>query len=96
MHRLEVDPFTTHGSKSQPAWSFDKERGIRSTLEEVEWTEERLEHGVLVKLKKVPFKVRLFKVVATNGNIDWVITHDLDETVTTQVAQEANVRALAG
>ena len=38
----------------------------------------------------MPFKVRLFKVVATNGDIDWIITNDLDETVTTQVAQEAN------
>ena len=39
---------------------------------------------------KVPFKVRLFKVVAINGDIDWVITNDLDETVITQVAQNAN------
>jgi hypothetical protein len=27
----------------------------------------------MVKLKEVPFKVRLFKVVAANGDIDWVI-----------------------
>ena len=47
-------------------------------------------HGIIVKLKKVPFKVRLFKVVAPNGDIDWVITNDLDETVITQVAQNAN------
>ncbi len=75
--------------KSNRLVSLSKEEGYVH-LEEIEWTEERLEHGLLVKLKKVPFKVRLFKVVATNGNIDWVITHDLDETVTTQVAQEAN------
>jgi hypothetical protein len=35
-------------------------------------------NGVLVKLKELPFKVWLFKVVATNGNIDWVITNDPD------------------
>ncbi|MCJ7703107.1 MAG: transposase [Anaerolineales bacterium] len=59
-------------------------------LDEIDWTEDRLKNGIIVKLKKVPFKVKLFKVVATNGNIDWVITNDLDETVITQVAQEAN------
>ena len=40
--------------------------------------------------KKCLSKVRLFKVVAINGDIDWVITNDLDETVITQVAQNAN------
>ncbi len=59
-------------------------------LDEIEWTADRLEHGLLVKLKEMPFKVRLFKVVAPNGDIDWVITNDLDETLTTQVAQDAS------
>jgi hypothetical protein len=45
-------------------------------LEEIEWTEERLDTGVMVKLKEVPFHVRLFKVVATNGDIVWLITND--------------------
>ena len=49
-----------------------------------------LKNGVLVKLKEVPFKVQLFKVVATDGDIDWVITNCPDETLTTQVAQDAN------
>jgi hypothetical protein len=44
----------------------------------------------LVKLKEVPFKVRLFKLVAPNGDIDWVITNNPDETVTAQVVQDAN------
>ena len=47
-----------------------------------------LAHGVLVKLKEVPFHVRLFKLVAPDGDIDWVITNDLDETVTAQVAED--------
>ena len=50
------------------------------------WNDERLRHGIIGS----PFKVRLFKVVALNGDIDWVITNDLDETVITQVAQNAN------
>ncbi len=32
--------------------------------------------------------MRLFKVVAPNGHIDWAITSDSDPTVTTQVVQE--------
>jgi hypothetical protein len=87
VHRLGLIFYTT--LKSNRLVSLNKEDGYIH-LEEVEWTKERLEQGVIVKLKKVPFKVRLFKVVATNGDIDWVITNNLDETVTTQVAQEAN------
>jgi hypothetical protein len=34
-----------------------------------------LEHGQLVKLKELPFLVRLFKLVAPNGDIDWIITN---------------------
>jgi hypothetical protein len=59
-------------------------------LNDIEWTTERLQNGVLVKLKEVPFKVQLFKIVATDGDIDWVITNSPDETLTTQVAQDTN------
>lgn len=34
--------------------------------------------------------MRLFKVVATNNDIDWVITNCPDETLTTQVAQDVS------
>lgn len=34
--------------------------------------------GVHIKLKELPFKVWLFKVVAKNGDIDWIITNDPD------------------
>ena len=44
----------------------------------------------MVKLKEVPFKVRLFKVVATIGDIDWVITNCPDETLTKQAAQDVS------
>lgn len=56
-------------------------------LDKLEWTVEHQDHGLSVKLKELPFRVRVFKVVATNGDIDWVITKDPDEAVTTQVAQ---------
>lgn len=59
-------------------------------LNTIEWTPQQLEHGILVKLKKVPFKVKLFKLVATNGSIDWLITNELDENLTTQVAKANN------
>jgi len=75
--------------KSNRLVSVSKEQGSIH-LEEIKWTPEGLAHGVLVKLKEVPFKVRLFKLVAPDGDIDWVITNDLDETLTAQVAEETS------
>jgi len=43
-------------------------------LEDLPWTEDALRHGLWVKLKELPFKVRLFVVVSSTGDIDWVIT----------------------
>ncbi len=59
-------------------------------LDALEWRPEHLDQGLSVKLKELPFRVRLFKVVATNGDIDWVITNDPDETLTTQAAQQTS------
>lgn len=87
VHRLGLFFYTT--LKSNRLVSLSKESGYLH-LDEIEWTEKRLQSGVIVKLRKVPFKVKLFKVVAKNGDIDWIITNDLDETMTTQVAQEAD------
>ena len=87
VHRLGLTFFTT--LKSNRMVSLSKEGGWIH-LDEIDWTEERLKNGVLVKLKEVPFKVQLFKVVATDGDIDWVITNCPDETLTTQAAQDAN------
>lgn len=90
VHRLGLIFFTT--LKSNRMVSLSKEGGYIH-LDEIEWTPEQLENGLMVKLKEVPFKVRLFKVVATNGDIDWVITNSPDETLTMQAAQNAsNVR----
>jgi hypothetical protein len=85
--RLDLTFFTT--LKSNRMISLSKEGGWIH-LAEIDWTTERLQNGVMVKLKEVPFKVRLFKVVATDGDIDWVITNCPDEALTTQAAQEAS------
>ncbi len=49
-------------------------------LDTLEWNSDTLRHGQLIKLQEMPFLVRLFKIlyfkmVATNGDIDWVITN---------------------
>jgi hypothetical protein len=87
IHRRKRTFFTT--LKSNRLVSLSKEHGYLH-LDEVGWTPERLTHGVLVKLKEVPFMVRLFKLVAPEGDIDWVITNDLDETGTVQVAKDSS------
>jgi hypothetical protein len=87
IHRRKRIFFTT--LKSNRLVSLSKAAGY-CHLADIEWTADRLAHGVLVKLKEVPFQVRLFKLVAPDGDIDWVITNDLAETVTAQVAEEAS------
>ena len=87
VHRLGLIFFTT--LKSNRMVSLSQEGGYIH-LAEIEWAPEQLHNGMMVKLKEVPFKVRLFKVVATNGDIDWVITNSPEETLTTQAAQNAS------
>jgi Transposase DDE domain len=87
IHRLGLIFFTT--LKENRLVSLSKEEGYIH-LDQIEWTPERLQNGVVVKLKMVPFKVRLFKLVASNGDIDWVITNCPDETLTACVVQDAN------
>jgi hypothetical protein len=87
IHRRQWTFFTT--LKSNRLVSLSKEQGYIH-LEAIEWTPERLAQGTIVKLKEVPFKVRLFKLVAPDGDIDWVITNDLEETVTAQVAEDSS------
>jgi len=69
--------------------SLSKETGYIH-LQDIEWTEQRLSHGVTVKLKEMPFKVQLFKLVATNGDIEWVITNHPEGTFTTSDIQDEN------
>lgn len=76
--------------KSNRLVSLSKEGGYIH-LEDIQWGEAQLRSGVIVKLKALPQKVRLFKVVATNGDIEWVITNsDRPHEATTHSVQEEN------
>jgi hypothetical protein len=72
IHRLGRYFVTT--LKSNRKVSLSPEEGYIH-LDAIEWTPERLQFGVSIKLQELPFRVQLFKVVATNGDIDWVITN---------------------
>ncbi len=87
VHSLKRTFFTT--LKSNRLVSLSKEEGY-SHLNAIDWTPKRLQFGVIVKLKKVPCKVKLFKLVAINGDVDSLITNALDDRLTAQVAQDAN------
>lgn len=43
--------------------------------------------GLEVRLKQVPFPVRLFKLVAPNGDIEWVVTNNFAFTLTQQLVE---------
>lgn len=59
-------------------------------LQELKWTKEEERYGIRIKVSKIPFTVRLFKLVATNGDIDWIITNDFDSMSTAEVIQKAD------
>lgn len=88
VHRLGMVFFTT--LKSNRMVSLSKEDGYIH-LEQIEWTPERLEHGVSIKLKKVPFRVQLFKVVTPHGDIDWIITNS-DALLTSDDVQDEDAK----
>lgn len=87
IHRAGRIFYTT--LKANRLVSLTKEAGYIH-LSEIEWTPERLDQGVTVRLQKVPFDVQLFKLVATNGDIEWVVTNDPAPTLTRQVVQDAS------
>lgn len=60
--------------KSNRKVSASKETGYVN-LEDLPWTDDTLRHGMEVKLKELPFLVRLFVIVSSTGDIDWVITN---------------------
>jgi hypothetical protein len=75
--------------KSNRLVSLSKEDGY-THLDQIEWTPEQLRRGRVVKLKEVPFYVTLFKLVAKNGDIDWVITNDTDVNLSVDVIRGRN------
>lgn len=85
IHRHGWTFFTT--LKSNRKVSMSRQTGYQHLHELV--FEEPVK-GSLVKLKEVPFMVRLFKIVAPNGDIDYVITNDLSHTVNLFVAELKN------
>jgi hypothetical protein len=65
VHRLGLTFYTT--LKNNRLVSLSKESGYIH-LDKIEWTPQRLKNGLIIKLKKVPFNVKLFKIVAPNGD----------------------------
>jgi Transposase DDE domain len=74
--------------KSNRKVSITKEIGYQD-LAELEWTAEEKISGKLVRIKEVPFWLRLFKLVDQNDNIEWVITNKLSEDFTRLRAVQA-------
>jgi hypothetical protein len=74
--------------------SLSRQQGY-SHVQAIDWTADRLANGVMVKLKELPFLVRLFKTVATHGHIDWSVTTSPDplsaQAVHDQNAQRCSV-----
>jgi hypothetical protein len=87
IHRSGWTFFTT--LKSNRLVSLHRDTGYQH-LDTLVFDEQTLVKGLIVKLKEVPFQVKLFKIVAPDGDIDWVITNDLDASVNLFVAELAN------
>lgn len=59
-------------------------------LDDLKWSDHTLEHGMIIKLKECPFKVKLFRLVAPDGHIDWVITNHPDRELKRKVVKNKN------
>lgn len=87
IQRLQMFFVTT--LKENRLMSLSKEGGYIH-LQDINWTPQQLEQGVTIKLKEVPFKVQLFKLVATNGDIEWVMTNHPEGTFAASDIQKEN------
>lgn len=67
--------------KSSRKVNIDKQIGYQD-VSEIEWRKEELISGKLVRIKEVPFWLKLFKLVDQDGNIELVITNKLAEDFT--------------
>jgi hypothetical protein len=63
-------------------------------VDALEWTERDLEQGKLVKLSGFPrdYKVKLFRVIVSEGRTEYVITNDKTQSNGGQVRRECAVR----
>jgi hypothetical protein len=77
IHRMGLFFVTT--LRSNRCVSLSKETGYIH-LQEIVWSDDLLKNGISIKLKELPFRVRLFKVVAENGDIEWMITNKESKT----------------
>jgi hypothetical protein len=87
IHRLNKIFITT--LKKNRLVSIKEEDGYIH-LSQINWTDEQLKYGITIKLKKLPFTVQLFKIVATNGDIEWIITNNTPGSIDAQVIQNQN------
>ena len=86
IHRAGWTIFTT--LKSNRLVSVDKQVGYQG-LGTLEPPERGWSTGVEVRLQQVPFAVKLFKLVATNGDIEWVVTNHLAAHMTREMVIDA-------
>ncbi|MCB1919307.1 MAG: transposase [Candidatus Competibacteraceae bacterium] len=84
-----LDKFFVTTLKENRHVSLSKEQGYIH-LQQIEWADKQLQYGLTVKLKEVPFKVQLFKVVTPHGYIEWVIMNRTPGSIDTQVVQNEN------
>lgn len=66
-------------TEKKPLVSRSKTSG-HQVISEVEFSAKELCTGTQVKLSKVPFLIKIFKIVSPDGN-DYVITNDLTNTM---------------
>ena len=86
IHRAGWTFFTT--LKSNRLVSLSKESGYQA-LDMLEPPASGWSQGVEVRLQQVPFAVKLFKLVATDGSIEWVVTNHLSAHLSREMVIEA-------
>jgi Transposase DDE domain len=92
IHRNHWIFFTTlKNNRLVMNWQLTPQDGAKNAymqLAQLEWTETELIEGKLIKVSKLPFVVKLFKIVAPNGDIEWVITNDLTSNLSVSFVKE--------
>lgn len=86
IHRAGWTFFTA--LKSNRLVGLSKQSGYQN-LDAPEPPPQGWRHGAQVRLREVPFGVKRFEPVATNGGIEWVITNQLAAHLTREFAAEA-------
>lgn len=89
IHRENWTFFTT--LKSNRKVSLSKETGYIH-LKDIVWEAKDIEQGIVVKLKAVPFLVKLFLIVHPDGDNEYVITNCLEQDL--MVAHVENTKAI--